>query len=79
MSRGLRRLLVIGIFAATAACTKETVLKTDHCSAWNPIIPSVKDAMTDETAKQILAHDCVGYRLGCWNIKGMAEACAVPK
>lgn len=40
-----------------------------------PIIPSVDDVLTDETAQQILLHNCVGYRLGYWDAPGMKEAC----
>lgn len=41
-----------------------------------PIIPSLDDDLTDETAQQILLHNCVGYRLGYWDTPGMKEACS---
>lgn len=45
------------------------------CSVWSPIVPAMEDALTDATASQILTHNCVGYRLGCWSNPGMREAC----
>lgn len=42
---------------------------------FSPIIPSLDDVLTDGTASQILLHNCLGYRLGYWNTRGMDAAC----
>lgn len=49
-----------------AGCAPRTIIKTDHCSGWAPIYASGDDVLTDGTARQILAHDQYGARMGCW-------------
>lgn len=39
---------------------------TDPCGAWRPIYVSQADALTDGTARQILAHNETGRRLCGW-------------
>lgn len=49
-----------------AGCATKTTVKVDHCTGWAPIYPSGNDVLTDGTARQILAHDEFGARMGCW-------------
>lgn len=68
----------LALGGALAACspTKPTPPPPDTTRiVFAPIIPSVDDVLTDETAQQILLHNCVGYRLGYWDTPGMKEAC----
>lgn len=39
---------------------------TDGCAAWRSIYISRADALTDDTAEQILAHNLIGRRLCGW-------------
>ena len=39
---------------------------TDGCEAFAPIRPSISDALTDETADQILIHNLVGEEVCGW-------------
>ena len=66
--------IVLAIMWITA-CTQQTVTKTDYCGPWKFITPNGKDQMTQSTSDQLLAHDCRGYRLNCWNPPGIAQAC----
>lgn len=50
----------------TSGCTPLTVVKTDFCTGWKPILASKADVLTDGTAKQILAHDQHGVDMKCW-------------
>lgn len=50
----------------TSGCTPRTVVKTDFCTGWKPILASKADVLTDGTAKQILAHDQHGVDMKCW-------------
>lgn len=50
----------------TSGCTPRTIVKTDFCTGWKPILPSRQDVLTDGTAKQILAHDQHGVDMKCW-------------
>lgn len=68
--------VIVGI-AVLPGCVR-TVTKVDSCGSWQPIIPDGKDALTTDTANQILAHDCRGYHLGCWKPAGIENACAAP-
>lgn len=68
---------VFGVTTGLNGCTSiPVVTKPDPCGGWSPIIPDGKDALTTDTANQILAHDCRGYKLKCWNPPGIADACA---
>ena len=49
-----------------AGCAPRTIVKTDHCTGWAPIYADGSDVLTDGTARQILAHDEYGARMGCW-------------
>lgn len=49
-----------------AGCSPRTVVRTDFCTGWKAIYASSHDALTDSTAKQILAHDRHGVEAGCW-------------
>ena len=73
MKRWSRNMLAIGVLAALAACT--TIQPASTCGPFKAIIPASADHMTDATASQVLQHDCVGYRLNCWDPPGIAEAC----
>jgi hypothetical protein len=42
------------------------VTKVDPCKGWEPIYVSKADKLTDDTAKQILAHDMYGAKLCNW-------------
>lgn len=48
----------------------------DMCGPWKAIIPNGEDALTTSTSDQILVHDCLGYRLGCWKPDGIEKACS---
>lgn len=37
-----------------------------NCAGWQQINPSRKDALTDGTKNQILAHNLFGAKQGCW-------------
>ena len=79
MSRGLILAVLAGMTLAGCAMfgvatTKPPAPDTTRV-VFAPIIPSVDDVLTDETAQQILLHNCVGYRLGYWDAPGMKEAC----
>lgn len=50
--------------------------QTNVCAVWSPIIPSRDDAFTDGTTTQVLVHNCIGVRMGCWGTPAMKEACA---
>jgi hypothetical protein len=39
---------------------------TSPCAGWRPILVSRADTLTQETARQILAHNEVGARLCRW-------------
>lgn len=49
---------------ALASCA--TGPGTDPCAGWRPVLVSRADALTDGTARQVLAHNEQGRRLGCW-------------
>ncbi len=38
----------------------------DACGPWKPIYVSKQDTFTDETAKQILAHNLTGQKVCKW-------------
>lgn len=62
-----------------ASCANGTATRTvlRVCNPWHPINPSAHDVLTDSTAKQILSHDCIGVRLGCWPPPS-PQACVAP-
>ena len=43
---------------------------TSVCTGWRRITVSKADVLTDETARQILAHGLYGAAMGCWGQKG---------
>lgn len=53
-------------FGMLAGCAPRTVVKTDFCTPWQPILVGGADVLTDATAKAILTHDQTGVKLGCW-------------
>lgn len=69
-----RRLILLLLLAsfvtmaglATEGCTPRTIVKTDFCTGWKPIMVCKADVLTDGTAKQILAHDQHGVDMKCW-------------
>ena len=73
MMRWSRNMLAMCILAALPACT--TIQAPPTCGPFKAIIPDSADHMTDSTSGQVLQHDCVGYRLNCWDPPGIAEAC----
>lgn len=38
----------------------------DGCAAWRAIRVAPADVLTPETARDVLAHNLTGQRLGCW-------------
>jgi hypothetical protein len=60
------RLAPIALCVLLCAC--QPVVKVDVCQGWQPIYPSRQDVLTDGTAKQVLAHDQYGLKMGCWKI-----------
>lgn len=42
---------------------------TDACGPWRPILISRADALTEETARQILIHNETGARLCGWSVR----------
>lgn len=77
-------LLILTLLALTSALmsacsmfgTKPEPPQQNVCAVWSPIIPSKQDALTDGTATQVLVHNCIGVRLGCWGTPAMKEACS---
>lgn len=58
-------LLPLGISGTLDGCVK-TVTVVDHCTGWEPIYVGDADVLTDQTAKQVLAHDQHGVNEKCW-------------
>lgn len=59
--------LLVSILLLAGCVTKpQIVAKTDICAGWKAIKVNDNDAVTDGTAKQILAHNCQGAALQCW-------------
>lgn len=59
------RLLLAGLLATSATSCSTSGAATD-CAAWSPIYVSRADVLTDETARQILAHNLTGRALCGW-------------
>lgn len=59
-------MLPLILLLAGCATTAGRVIEPDRCAGWAPIYPSRADVLTDSTARQILAHDEFGARMGCW-------------
>lgn len=62
----LSLLPLLAIYGMTAGCVR-TVTVVDHCTGWEAIYVSGQDVLTDQTAKQIQAHDEHGVTQNCWN------------
>lgn len=56
-------LLIVAILVT--ACAETGV---NSCAGWKPIrlAPSTIDALTDQDAREILAHNTFGREKGCW-------------
>ena len=66
----LRALAMIPLTLLAASCATTAGLETSAaCLAFRPILPSRADVMTDETKRQILAHDETGAKLCGWKTK----------
>lgn len=72
--------VMMGIAGTLVGCQEAKTLPvaTNPCDGWQFIMPSRQDHLTDDTARQIWAHDCQGYRLKCWTPPGIEEACKAP-
>ena len=57
--------LLLGMLMLLAGCASGGA-GIDPCGAWRPILVSRADALTDGTARQILAHNETGARLCGW-------------
>lgn len=68
--------IMIALSACSMFGTKPEPPQQNVCVVWSPIIPSKNDSLTDGTATQMLVHNCIGVRLGCWETPAMKEACA---
>ena len=44
--------------------------RTVICAGWRPILVSPADGLTEETAREIEAHNLYGERIGCWTRPG---------
>lgn len=57
-------LLIVAILATGCVPTGPS----DGCAGWKPIrlAPSTIDALTDQDARKILAHNTFGRQRGCW-------------
>ena len=49
--------------ASIAGCATD---KASVCAGWEPFQPSRLDDLTEGTAKQIIAHNEYGIKMGCW-------------
>ena len=78
--RAALRLLVLTLFlgalligcAMSGRATKTAPVAPDICSPWRPIYLTKAEAkmLSDESARQILAHNQTGERLCNWQRKG---------
>lgn len=55
-------------FAAGCASLPPVETVTGSCDVFSPIYPTVEDAevISDDLARQLIAHDDKGRALGCW-------------
>lgn len=61
--------LLVGLltsFAATGCATQATTMAPDFCATAKPIYIGKLDVISDETAKEILAHNLTGRKLCGW-------------
>ena len=61
----------LGIMKALGMCGDDFNY-TGNCSGWRAILASTEDDMTDETKRQILAHNEFGLKIGCWTYPKLA-------
>lgn len=61
----MRTLTLLALLILLASCAGGGGPATD-CAAWRPISVSRADVLTDGTARQVLAHNETGRRIGCW-------------
>jgi len=73
-------ILLIGTLLLAGCITKpQIVAQTDVCKGWRVIKVDSNDAVTDSTAKQILAHNCQGAALKCWSYpRNDPKVCEAP-
>lgn len=60
----MRTLTLLGTLILLAGCSATG--GGTSCAAWRPIYVSRADVLTEGTARQVLAHNETGRRLGCW-------------
>lgn len=62
MKSTIALLLTVTLVSACAATGP------NNCAGWKPIrlAPSTIDALTDQDAREILAHNTFGRERGCW-------------
>lgn len=58
------KILLIGSLTLLSACGG--IGSATDCDAWRPIRVSREDILTRDTARDVLAHNLTGQRLGCW-------------
>lgn len=63
-------LLVAALVSACAQIGVGPIDRAAVCAGWRPILVSPRDVLTEETAREILAHNLYGERIGCWRRPG---------
>lgn len=58
--------MLAGIAILLPACASDGRVTDPGCAAWRPIYVSRGDVLTEETARQILAHNEAGARVCMW-------------
>lgn len=49
-----------------AGCATNSVVPSDPCGPFRPIYVGKADVLTEQTARDLLAHNRTGAALGCW-------------
>lgn len=66
MLRMNARALMVTLLAVTLLTGCGNTGPGDGCAAWRAIRVAPADVLTAETARDVLAHNLTGQRLGCW-------------
>jgi hypothetical protein len=62
------KLTIASLLIVTLSASSCATGPSDGCAGWKPIrlAPSTIDALTDQDAREILAHNTFGRERGCW-------------
>ena len=62
------KLTIASLLSVTLVASCTATGPNEACAGWKPIrlAPSTIDALTDQDAREILAHNTFGHQIGCW-------------